>query len=268
MSKTITEFCKQHGLTEAQFYGREKFGGSLYLRGLTSIPEGFNPTVGGSLYLSGLTSIPEGFNPTVGGDLYLSGLTSIPEGFNPTVGGYLDLSGLTSIPEGFNPTVGGSLYLRGLTSDHTPLNNRLLFWRDGKYVLADGIFTEVISKKGRVYTVKNIGSDRLYYLATDGKSTHAHGDTVEQAKADLRFKLIAEKLKNDPIKPDTIITIPYYRAVTGACETGVRQWMDSTFTQDQKADILANGITAEKLLPILKKKNAWGVEKFQSLAAF
>ena len=30
---------------------------------------------GGSLYLSGLTSIPEGFNPTVG-DLYLSGLTS------------------------------------------------------------------------------------------------------------------------------------------------------------------------------------------------
>ena len=27
-------------------------GGSLYLRSLTSIPEGFNPTVGGSLYLS------------------------------------------------------------------------------------------------------------------------------------------------------------------------------------------------------------------------
>ena len=31
-------------------------GGSLYLSGLTSIPEGFNPTVGGSLYLSGLTA--------------------------------------------------------------------------------------------------------------------------------------------------------------------------------------------------------------------
>jgi hypothetical protein len=91
-------------------------GGSLDLSGLTSIPEGFNPTVGGSLYLSGLTSIPEDFNPTVGGWLDLSGLTSIPEGFNPTVGGWLDLSGLTSIPEGFNPTVGGSLYLSGLTS--------------------------------------------------------------------------------------------------------------------------------------------------------
>ena len=33
-------------------------------------------TVGGSLYLSGLTSIPDGFNPTVGGDLELSGLTA------------------------------------------------------------------------------------------------------------------------------------------------------------------------------------------------
>jgi len=38
-----------------------------------------------------------------GGSLDLRGLTSIPEGFNPTVGGHLDLSGLTSIPEGFNP---------------------------------------------------------------------------------------------------------------------------------------------------------------------
>jgi len=38
--------------------------------------------VGGSLDLSGLTSIPDGFNPTVGGSLYLSGLTSIPDGFN------------------------------------------------------------------------------------------------------------------------------------------------------------------------------------------
>ena len=31
--------------------------------------------VGGGLYLNGLTSIPEGFNPTVGGDLDLNGLT-------------------------------------------------------------------------------------------------------------------------------------------------------------------------------------------------
>ena len=47
------KLCKKCGLTEDQFYGREKIEGSLDLRGLTSIPEGFNPTVGGYLYLSG-----------------------------------------------------------------------------------------------------------------------------------------------------------------------------------------------------------------------
>jgi len=82
MKQTIKDFCSRNNITVKQFSGKE--------------------TVGGGLYLSGLTSIPEGFNPTVGGDLDLSGLTSIPEGFNPTVGGLLDLSGLTSIPEGFS----------------------------------------------------------------------------------------------------------------------------------------------------------------------
>jgi len=205
---TVKEFCTQHGITEDQFYGREKFGG------------------------------------------------------------YLDLSGLTSIPEGFNPTVGDSLDLSGLTSDFTPINNRLLFWKDNKYVLADGMFTEVVNKKGRVYTVKNIGSEKHYYLVTDHKSTHAHGETIEQAKTDFRFKLIAEKFKSDPIKADTIITIPYYRALTGACEFGVKSWMDLTFDADKKAEILKNGITAKALLPILRKKNAYGFEKFQALVAF
>ena len=244
----IQDFCKRHGLTEDQFYGHEKVGGYLDLRGLTTIPEGFNPTVGGSLYLRGLTTIPEGFNPTVGG--------------------YLDLSGLTTIPEGFNPTVGGYLYLSGLPANYTLLENRLLFWCNGKYVKADGIFTEVISKKGRVYTIKNIGSDKHYYLVTDHKSTHAHGETIEQAKTDFRFKQIAAKLQNEPIKADTVITIPYYRAITGACEMGVRQWMDGTFTAKQQADILKNGITAKELLPLLTGKHAYGVEKFQSLVAF
>ncbi len=64
-------FCKKYNLTEKQFYGEEIIEGSLDLESLTSIPEGFNPTVGGFLDLRSLTSIPEGFNPTVGGSLYL-----------------------------------------------------------------------------------------------------------------------------------------------------------------------------------------------------
>ena len=47
----IKQFCERYDLTEDQFYGREEYSGSLCLESLTSIPEGFNPTVGGFLYL-------------------------------------------------------------------------------------------------------------------------------------------------------------------------------------------------------------------------
>lgn len=57
MKKEIKEFCKENSISEEQFTGKEKIGGNLDLTSLTSIPEGFNPTVGGSLYLaSGLSA--------------------------------------------------------------------------------------------------------------------------------------------------------------------------------------------------------------------
>ena len=186
-----------------------------------------------------------------------------------TVGGDLDLGNLTSIPEGFNPTVGGDLYLgSGLTAPTTKpkgtLNtpkNKLLFWKDGKFVKADGMFTEVVSKKGNSYLVKQLHSQKEFYLVTDGDRTHAHGDTLEQAKKDFRFKKMAEKLKNEPIKPDTIISINHYRLITGACEMGVKSWMQSNgITKDE--------IKASELLPLLEKSNAYGLDKFKSLITF
>jgi hypothetical protein len=112
----MKDFCKKYNITENQFKGIDKIEGHLDLEYLTSIPEGFNPTVGGYLDLEYLTSIPEGFNPTVGCSLYLESLTSIPEWFNPIVGLNLFLNNLTSIPKGFNPTIQGHLDLRNLTS--------------------------------------------------------------------------------------------------------------------------------------------------------
>ena len=48
----LKDFCKKYGLTIEQATGKEKIGGSLDLSSVTSIPEGFNPTVGGYLDLS------------------------------------------------------------------------------------------------------------------------------------------------------------------------------------------------------------------------
>jgi hypothetical protein len=247
-------------------------GGSLYLRSLTSIPEGFNPTVGGSLDLRSLTSIPEGFNPTVGGSLDLSSLTSIPEGFNPTVGGELYLSSLTSIPEGFNPTVGGSLYLRSLTSIPEGFNptvggelylrydlrskvkikkpqtrivvnvNKFLSWNKGQYIKVDGIFTEVVSKKGNVYRVKKVNSNKEFYLVTDG-SRYAHGDTVEQAREDLIYKISesTDKEQYRGLTVDSVLefekAIECYRVITGACAFGTKDFIETTGTEKKSYKI-------------------------------
>ena len=48
---TLQKFCKIANITEAQATGKEAISGSLDLSSVTSIPDGFNPTVGGSLDL-------------------------------------------------------------------------------------------------------------------------------------------------------------------------------------------------------------------------
>jgi hypothetical protein len=35
MKKIVKEFCEKHGITEDQFFGREKVGGDLYLGSVT-----------------------------------------------------------------------------------------------------------------------------------------------------------------------------------------------------------------------------------------
>jgi hypothetical protein len=234
--------------------------------------------VGGDLDLSSLTSIPEGFNPTVGGDLYLSSLTSIPEGFNPTVGGDLDLRSLTSIPEGFNPTVGGDLDWKNnskrigsaVRSIPRPRINKNFFWEKNnkKYAMIDGIFCEIISEKQQtiseqmviVFSAKKVNKKEQFFIVKKD-SYYAHGDDLRKAFEDVQFKIVAEKLKNEPINADTEITVNHYRLITGACEMGVKSWMSQN-------NISVEKITAKDLLPILKKSNAYGLERFKQLLTF
>ena len=210
------EFCKKIGITERQFNGSEEIGGYLYLSTLTSIPEGFNPTVGGYLDLSSLTSIPEGFNPTVGGYLDLRSLTSIPEGFNPTVGGYLDLSSETK-------HIGANVNIPNIPTPD-------LQWDNGKYICRDGILTEVVSNRHNVYRVRKIARKEIEYLITDGNGNWAHGDTLEEAKDDLMYK-ISDRRKSDYERLTLDDTLPVdeaikcYRVITGACSSGTRNFI-------------------------------------------
>ena len=143
------------------------------------------------------------------------------------------------------------------------------------YKCVDGtpfiIESEKSSKGIKIYSGYNFNSmkDNVInktpcYVAAKGKFT-AHGDTIRKAVDDLQWKIVAEKIKNEPITPDTIITVQYYHTVTGSCVLGINEWMKKTFNPKELKDILANGIKAKDLFPILKKNQAYGLEKFQSL---
>ncbi|MBQ2703158.1 MAG: hypothetical protein IJF63_04785, partial [Alistipes sp.] len=201
-----------------------------------SLPEGL--TVGGYLDLRGtqITSLPEGL--TVGDYLDLRGtqITSLPEGL--TVGGYLDLRGtqITSLPEGL--TVGGYLDLRGTQITDTSNVNRVVpepllrEWRGRKFIQADGIFQQLIERKGNVCHVKNIGSDKITYLVTDGNGKWAHGETIKEAKDDLIYKISdRDKSKYESWTTQTEVSfeeaIEAYRVITGACAAGTKGFVSS-----------------------------------------
>jgi hypothetical protein len=126
---------------------------------------------------------------------------------------------------------------------------------------------EKTSKEIKIYTGYNFISmdDNIIkkencFVSSKNNFT-AHGLTIKKSIEDLNFKIISEKLKKDPIKKDTIITIQYYRLITGACESGCLSWINQN-------NIKVERMKAIDLLPLLEKSHAYGVEKFKSLITF
>ena len=127
------------------------------------------------------------------------------------------------------------------------------------------IESEKIEKGVKLYSGFNLlGMDKKKlqkqkcFAATKGTFS-AHGETEAQAIEDLHFKRIAERLKSQPLKPDTLLDKRHYRLITGACESMTDSWMrDHNMKPDTK-------IKAKDLLPLLEKSNAYGLQKFKSL---
>ena len=253
---TVGGYLDLSNVTEIPKGFNPTVGGGLYLDSVTKIPKGFNPTVGGSLDLHSVTKIPKGFNPTVGGNLYLYTVTKIPKGFNPTVGGSLYLVGLIEIPEGFNPTVGGYVH-SNLTIPYTELVNNPIIWEDGKYIKVDGLFTEVVYKKGNVYQVKKIGNPKEFYLVTDG-TKWAHGNTLKEAYQDLVYKVTNRSKKDfEHLTLDSVLTfedsVACYRTITSACSFGTRDFVESNGIEETDR-------TVREIIELTK--NSYGNDSF------
>jgi len=128
------------------------------------------------------------------------------------------------------------------------------------YVQADGITKKLISKKKikttTIYTVGEFLENKKSFVAQKG-DLFSHGETVEKAIEGLRYKLSDrdtskyKKWKLTDSKPVEEL-IQAYRAITGACEFGVKQFCESKKIKDKY-----------KISDVIKlTKGAYGNEKF------
>lgn len=164
--------------------------------------------------------------------------------------GDLDLQGtaITSLPDGLQ--VGGSLYQRGTGIKSIPdgIENQQVtpvipMWydKDGNLIAicADGILTEVVSKRGNVMRVRRISRKEIGYLITDGSGNYAHGDTLDEAKEDLIFKITDRKTSDyehltltDTL--DHMEAMLCYRVITGACRQGIKHFIETKLGHNAK----------------------------------
>ena len=173
--------------------------------------------------------------------------------------GYLDLRGtaITSLPEGL--TVGGNLYLRGTGITDTSNVSRNLSakarrkieyvrncpkfwsWNGRNYIKVDGMFTVLDSHHGNVYKVHQLNSDKQLYLVTDGENHWSHGDTLQEARADLIYKINDRDTStykgltlDDSLSFEEAIAA--YRTITGACSPGTRDYIENRLPKPHKTE--------------------------------
>ena len=242
---TKEQFKKQFNLTEDQFLGKEVIEGNLDLDSVTTLPEDISLTVGGNLCLRSVTTLPEGISLTIDGYLDLSSVTTLPEGISLTVGGYLVLNS----------------NLKQKLKNYTKLDTtKPITFQNGKYIKVDGMFTEVVNKRGNVYKVKKLNQTKEFYLVTDGNGKFSHGDTLEEAKEDLIYKINSnlDKSKYKDLTLQSKLTfeegIEAYRVITGACYFGVKDFVTTN-------KIKKTSYTVEEIIKLTS--NSYGGSTFK-----
>jgi hypothetical protein len=122
----------------------------------------------------------------------------------------------------------------------------------------DGIFSYVLFNKKGVKKVKT-EQGNILFVVSDDNGNSAHGKTLKEAREDLIYKLVAKFDGTLPKSATGKEWIGIYRAVTGACSTGVRMFVEQTgksledeYTATQIAELVRGNFGAEKFAEKLK----------------
>jgi len=124
-----------------------------------------------------------------------------------------------------------------------------MFLKKG-FVFSDGILQHLISKKKKgdfvIYKTRKIGSENINYVVQRGE-TFSHGETIKQAMDDLKYKISNrdcseyKKWQMADVKTKEEL-IQAYRKISGACETGVKNFLSGKDLPEKMTIIEALGI--------------------------
>jgi len=133
---------------------------------------------------------------------------------------------------------------------------------NGKWVevdFSDGIFSRVISNKSGVKKAKT-DDGKVLFVVSDENGNSAHGETIKEAREDLIYKTVAKFDGAIPKSATGKEWVGIYRAVTGACGAGVRNFVESTgkslgdtYTAEQIAKLVIGQFGAEKFAEKIKE---------------
>ena len=213
-------------------------GGWLYIY-RTDVRKAFPKltVIGGSLDVYGadaLTAFPK--LTTVGRSLYASSVDTLTTFPNlKTIGGELLIYGADE--RKVFPKLKHENRDKAKQIARKKLSRSLL---KAGYMLQDGILSKHIASRKLsngmiVHTQIIVGKTYKTYVIETPDGVYAHGDTVKQARDSLLYKL-SENRDTTPYRTwtlDTSVTkrqaIQSYMAITGACETGTRHFVETTF---------------------------------------
>jgi hypothetical protein len=207
--------------------------GHVYLPRLTTLPEGTTFSNSGYVDLPRLTTLPENTTFSNGGYVYLPRLTTLPENTTFSNGGYVDLRSLTTLPENTTFSNGGYVYLPRLTEEYQQyLGERIRLKTIDGYTM----LIRSTKKKGEytLYRAAYFGGGELADLKkcwiAQSDEYYAHGETIEQAMRDVRFKAMEHGFDEDElvaeIKARGTVQFNDFRLITGACESGLKHGME------------------------------------------
>jgi len=199
-------------------------------------------------------------NVTHQGNVDLRSLTTLPEGTSFNNQGYVYLYSLTTLPEGTSFNNQGSVNLSSLTTEMQTYRGEQITLRyiDGYTML---IQSEKLTKgiticKARYFGGREIKDLEKCYVAKVGNHW-AHGNTAKEAIQDATDKATLDADVADvvtEIKRTGMVTIAQYRAITGACREGCRQFLHSIGKPD------ATDLPLVEV--ILHVKGHYGFDKF------